>query len=270
MRIIILGSKTGMLSNYVYTYLSKFYGNIHLISRKQLDALTCSIYDIQNVIEDADVVINAIGIIPQKHDMEKDKKIFIRVNSIFPHMLASLCLDKKLIHIITDCVFSGKKINGNYNEKDEHDETNIYGISKSLGEPSSACVIRTSIIGEEIKNNGKNLSLLEWIKSNKDGIIKGYVNHAWSGVTCLELSKIIYKIISERLYWKSVRHIYSNTVSKYELVSLINKYYELNIKVNEYKTLETVDKSLTSIYDKMFDIPTLEEQIKELSKFKLS
>ena len=266
MRIVVLG-KNGLLGNYIYSYLSNFYKDVIGITRKQLDALTCSIYDIQNVIEDADVVINCIGIIHQKHDMEKDKKIFIRVNSIFPHMLASICLDKKLIHITTDCVFSGRK--GNYNEKDEHDETNIYGISKSLGEPSSACVIRTSIIGEQL-NDKEGKSLLNWVKSNKNGEIKGFTSHLFSGVTCLELSKIIYKIISERLYWKGVRHIYSNTVSKYELVSLINKYYDLNIKVNEYKTLETVDKSLTSIYDKMFDIPTLEEQIKELSKFKLS
>jgi dTDP-4-dehydrorhamnose reductase len=147
-----------------------------------------------------------------------------------------------MIHITTDCVFSGK--DGSYNELSEHDETNDYGMSKSLGELCNATIIRTSIIGEEVQNKR---SLLEWVKSNKGKDINGFVNHFWNGVTCLELSNVIYKIINEKLYWNGVRHIFSpKSVSKFELVSMINEVYNLNIKINPFET-ENVDKTITTI-----------------------
>jgi dTDP-4-dehydrorhamnose reductase len=156
---------------------------------------------------------------------------------------------------------------GNYNKNSIHDEINDYGTSKSLGELCYGTIIRTSIIGEEVINKR---SLVEWIKGNKDGEINGYINHYWNGVTCLELSKIIYKIINENLYWNGVRHIFSpTTVSKYELCNMINNTYGLNIKIKEYNT-EKVDKSISSIYEtiKIFNIPELEEQITRMKIYK--
>jgi dTDP-4-dehydrorhamnose reductase len=86
-------------------------------------------------------------------------------------------------------------------------------------------------------------------------------------VTCLQLAKIIHKIISENTYWKGVRHIYSpTTVSKYELCKMISDIYELNIKVKEFDT-EKVDKSLTTIYQVDIQIPELLDQIKEMREF---
>ena len=168
-----------------------------------------------------------------------------------------------MIHITTDCVFSGK--DGNYNENSIQDEINDYGLSKSLGELCNATIIRTSIIGEEINNKR---SLLEWVKSNKNKEINGFNNHYWNGVTCLELSKIIYQIINKQLFWDGVRHIYSpNSVSKYELVSLINTIYNLNIKINKINTNETVDKTITSNKEIIFNIPDLSIQIQELKNY---
>ena len=136
-----------------------------------------------------------------------------------------------MIHVTTDCVFSGK--DGNYDENSLHDETNDYGTSKSLGELCKATIIRTSIIGEETINKR---SLLEWVRSNRGGEINGFTNHMWNGVTCLQLSKIIEKMIREKFYWEGVRHTFSpRSVSKYELVSLINEIYDLNIKVNKFE-----------------------------------
>ena len=88
--------------------------------------------------------------------------------------------------------FTGKK--GSYNEDDLHDEINDYGTSKSLGELCDATIIRTSIIGEELRNKR---SLLEWVKSNAHGEINGYDNHYWNGVTCLQLSFFIKDIIEK-------------------------------------------------------------------------
>ena len=99
-------------------------------------------------IKNTDIIINCVGIIPQKYKMDNYRS-FIRVNSLFPHRLQKIVekIDAKLIHITTDCVYSGS--NGLYKESDIHDEVNLYGVSKSLGEPENATIIRTSIIGHE-------------------------------------------------------------------------------------------------------------------------
>ena len=172
----------------------------------------------------------------------------------------------KFIHITTDCVFSGLK--GNYTEIDEHDETNNYGVSKSLGELGyNATIIRTSIIGEELKNK---YSLLEWVKKHNHTTLNGYTNHYWNGLTCLQLAKVVDKMINDNIWWKGVRHIFSPTsVTKYKLVKMINNTYKLNNIVEPLETENTINKTLNSIYDNNsnFNIPELNLQIEELHKF---
>lgn len=260
MKIIIFGSN-GMLGNYMKTYFKNKY-DILEINRNIYDAYNSKIEDLERLLKlysnDDVYVINCIGVIPQRHDLQETRK-YIKVNTLFPNTLAQYCdkFNLKLIHITTDCVFNGLK--GNYNENDVHDETNIYGISKSLGEPSNACVIRTSIIGEELQNKK---SLLEWVKSCKNKKINGFINHYWNGVTCLQLSEIIDFMISNNIYWKGVRHVFSpSIVSKFELVKIINDIYNLNITVNEYYDNKNINKSLSTIHESLFSIPDIKTQI---------
>lgn len=273
MKILLFGSN-GMLGSYVKLYLSDKLEIIPLI-RKDYDIDNLSIKSLEKLfiekkMKENDLVINCAGIIHHSSKKRKlDNKLYFKINSLFPVLLSQICneFNIKMIHITTDCVFSGEK--GNYDEKSPHDETNDYGVSKSLGELCNATIIRTSIIGEEINNK---YSLLEWVKSNKNKEINGFINHYWNGVTTLQLSKIIYRIINEKLYWKGVRHIFSqNVVSKYELIVLINNSYNLNIKINKYKTIKNINKSLTTKYDtnKYFLIPKLNIQIEELSNYNI-
>ena len=99
-----------------------------------------------------DIVINCIGIIKQL-PVAKDPLISITINALFPHQLAHACKDvgARMIHISTDCVFSGKK--GEYTEQDFPDADDLYGRTKLLGEVAYPhCVtLRTSIIGHELK-----------------------------------------------------------------------------------------------------------------------
>jgi dTDP-4-dehydrorhamnose reductase len=265
MNIIILGSN-GMLGNYVYTYLSKYTRhNITPIIRQQFDITIDNIDILKNLIIEGNVIINCIGLIP--HAGIRDSKLYIKVNSIFPNMLSILCseLGIKLIHITTDCVFTG--IKGNYIESDFHDETSLYGVSKSLGEHENSTVIRTSIIGEE-KYHKK--SLIEWVKKNKGKNIDGYDNHYWNGVTCLELSKIIANIIDTNKFWIGVRHIFSPTsLSKYELIKLINYTYKLNLTIKKYNTNNTVNRVLNTQYQQIFNIKELNQQIIEMYDFSI-
>lgn len=275
--LVVLGSK-GMLGHTICKYFKMISDpNIKLIEicRNDFDALADPITKIsdivmENIIYDKMdvVIINAIGMIPQagnKYSITNDN--YQKINKDFPHKVADVCelYRWKLIHPTTDCVYTGSK--GLYVETDPHDEGSIYGRSKSEGEPLKHTVIRSSIIGEEISNNR---SLLEWVKSNKGGEIMGFCNHYWNGITCLQYSKIIHTIISENLFWEGVRHILSpRTVSKYELVEMINNVYDLKIKINPHNTATTIDKSLNTIYDtnSIFKIPDLLDQINEMKNF---
>jgi dTDP-4-dehydrorhamnose reductase len=265
MKVFLFGAN-GMLGNYVRSYLSQ--NNIQVISltRKDFDLEELSVLSLKKFLEEKglganDVIVNCAGVIPQaSKDRELSKRNYYKINSILPIILSMLT--PHMIHITTDCVFSGAT--GGYHEYSTHDEINDYGTSKSLGELCDGTIIRTSIIGEELVNKR---SLLEWVISNENRTIKGYSNHFWNGVTCLQLAKIIYEIINQNLYWKGVRHIFSpTTVSKYELCAIINEIYELNIKLKEFDT-EKVDKSLSTIYEVYGNIPELREQLKEMRNF---
>jgi dTDP-4-dehydrorhamnose reductase len=268
MKIYVLGSK-GMLGRYVSTYLNDYYDVVNL-SKNDIDASKENEeglnLKLQNLgIKKNDVIINCIGTIKPMVDALGDLNA-IQVNSVFPRVLANVCekIGVKIIHPTTDCVFTGEK--GSYTESDKHDISDVYGRTKSLGEPNNCTVIRTSIIGEEVH---QKRSLVEWVKSNKNKNVFGFTNHHWNGITCLEFSKICKKIIDNNLYWNGVRHLFSNSVNKLELVTLISNVYELNISVEPKETPEKCDRTLfseTEFY-KTLQIPTLKEQIIEMKNF---
>jgi len=268
MKIFLFGS-SGMLGTYVSKYLSGKYEVIN-INRNNIDASTANIDVLKNLldslsVERDDVLINCIGTIKPRVDELGDLNAIL-VNSVFPHYLSAVSaqISTNLIHITTDCVFSGSR--GSYLENDEHDITDVYGRTKSLGEPSDCTVIRTSIIGEE-KGNAR--SLVEWVKSSSGDSVSGYTNHIWNGVTCLQLAKVIDEIVSKKMYWKGIRHVHSPTsINKYQLLNLLSKVYDLDIEIKPVETSRKCDRSLKSNFN-IFSIPEIERQIQEMRCFKI-
>lgn len=279
-KIIIFGPN-GMLGNYINKYFTRRNWDCVSFSRNEIDLskdnVKIELYNILNSVINSNVgksfiIINCSGVIKQRKYTIFD---LVRVNSEFPHYLElfkneNKNIDLNVIHITTDCVFSGKK--GNYIETDQHDCLDDYGKSKSLGEPKDITVIRTSIIGEEVNNK---LSLIEWVKSKQNQTADGYTEHYWNGVTCLTLAKQIETLIKNKNFWNGVKHFYTKnpygevfTPSKYNLVSSISKVFDLNVNVIPKKT-NIVNRTLNSIYtDGVIDI-SLEQQLIELKKFKL-
>jgi dTDP-4-dehydrorhamnose reductase len=260
--IVIFGSN-GMLGNYMVHVLSHS-DTIIALKRNDFNIETDpweKLYKILHMYKPT-VIINCAGLIPQRN--LKYIKPYYRINSVFPHKLQNYCnkYPCKLIHITTDCVFSGDK--GNYNEAQCPDPVNTYGRSKYLGEPLDACVIRTSIIGEEINNKR---SLLEWVKVQT--IINGFLNHIWNGVTCLKLSEIVQEIIQKKLFWKGIRHIHSpNSVSKFHLCKIIRDIYKLNINILSIDAPTKIDRTLLTLYP-TFTIESIEDQLKKQKEFHL-
>ena len=265
MNIVLFGS-TGMLGRYIYNVLKNDYNIICIIRDDydiENDIWSKLEYILSNNLKENDIIINCAGIIPQKYKNDNYKS-YIRVNTLFPHKLNEISKKNKykFIHITTDCVFDGSK--GNYCANDIHTSKDIYGISKSQGEPEDATIIRTSIIGEELY--GKK-SLIEWVKSNKNGQIKGYNNHYWNGVTCLTLANYIKNIIDNNDFWKGVKHINSpEIISKYKLCKYINEIYNLNIEVIP---IEKEYKNLSLLGDFFFKIDTIYNQLNEQKNFNI-
>jgi len=271
-KVIILGS-TGMLGSAVGAYFEKIEGmKIYLSYRNEEVKYGKNVFYFDPLIEDTwknipeledAYVINCIGTI--KPFMDSNIEAAILINSHFPHRLATLCKEKnaKLIHITTDCVFSGRE--GEYTEESLHDALDSYGKSKSIGEPvKNAMVIRTSIIGPEIH---KDASLVAWVKSMAGKDAKGFLNHFWNGVTTKQYAKVCEHIIREDLYEIGLFHVFSpQTVNKHELLQLINDKYALNINISAVSVDQPVDRTLSTIKDLngVLRVPSLVEQIEEM------
>jgi len=243
-KVVILGS-TGMLGNSVAKVfdnsnfeVNKSYRKEEFSSGKEMfyfDALNSSL----DSIPECDYLINCIGII--KPYMNSSLKDNIYINSIFPHELSDWCEKNgtKMIHITTDCVFSG--LTGFYTEDSAHDCLDEYGKSKSLGEPKNCMTLRTSIIGEEIHSYS---SLISWVKSQNGNEISGYTNHLWNGMTTMQYGECCMQIINENLFERGLYHIHSDDVSKFELVSLIADSFNLEIKINPVVVKESCNRTL--------------------------
>ncbi len=211
-------------------------------------------------IGDVDYVINAIGItIPYSL---KDTTATFFINSAFPHILASY-FGEKLIHITTDCVYDGKE-GYPYSEKSLKSPVDVYGISKSLGEPNNALTIRTSIIGEELE--GFN-SLLEWFLKQKNQTINGFAEHYWNGVTTKEFGNICDRIISnpEKYPKTGIYHVFSTIVSKYEMLLSFKQKFNINCVI-EKESNNKINRTLSTIHEfnSLLKIPTFREMINEL------
>jgi dTDP-4-dehydrorhamnose reductase len=190
-----------------------------------------------------DVVINAAGVIKQLPE-SVDSVRTLKINSVFPQRLAELSVEYgfRLITLSTDCVFSGTK--GNYSEADVPDAETLYGISKLLGEVTNhnCLTIRTSIIGRELTTAH---SLVEWFLNNRGGAVKGYANAIYSGFPTIVLAEILPGIIAEHPELRGVYHISSDPINKFDLLKLLNKYYQANINIEPCED-HVIDRSLDS------------------------
>ena len=190
-----------------------------------------------------DAVINCIGIIKQLPTAQ-DPIISLTVNSLFPHRLANLCQAAcaRLIHISTDCVFSGRK--GMYSEDDVSDAEDLYGRSKYLGELSgpASLTLRTSIIGRELSTTS---GLVEWFLSNRDGKVSGYRRAIYTGFSTLALSRIIADVIERHHDLSGVYQASSEPINKYDLLCLLRDAFRVQVAI-EPDDRVCIDRSLDS------------------------
>ncbi len=212
-----------------------------------------------------DAVINCIGIIKQLKEAS-DPVLTISLNSLFPHRLASLCatLGARLVHMSTDCVFSGRK--GAYTEDDLPDPEDLYGRSKLLGEVDrpGSLTIRTSIFGRDFL---KQDALLEWFLSNRGGTVKGYKNAVYSGFPTQVLARIIGDLLANQPGLDGLVQVASAPISKYALLTMLKDAMDLDIRIEPFDD-RPCDRSLSAarfVRATGYHIPSWEEMVAELA-----
>jgi dTDP-4-dehydrorhamnose reductase len=208
-----------------------------------------------------DVVINCIGITKQ---LAEDPVEAITLNALFPHQLAEICTQAgaRLIHISTDCVFSGNR--GCYTESDSPDPVDLYGRTKLLGEVIGThhLTVRTSFIGHEL---GTKHGLLEWFLAQK-GAVQGYARVYWSGFTSTALARILLELALRRGV-SGLLHVGGEEISKYDLLCRLQNAFGRTDVTIERSEQPVCDRSLDNGRFRQLSIayPGIDEMIHELA-----
>jgi len=225
MRILILGAN-GMLGSMMeFVGSTQTSATVMPIYRYHYNALTQPLSVLKGYITDNCCIVNCIGAIPQKKYSNEE---ITQLNTTFPLELAALCheMNIPLIHISTNCVFSGTR--ADCLESETPDAMDFYGQSKAMGEPSTCVVLRSSIIGPEVAGAS---GLLEWFLHSQESV-SGYTDHFWNGLTTLELAKTIYGIIDRQEFTPRIQHLYSeNTLSKYDILMEAKRLFDKTITI---------------------------------------
>ena len=274
-KILLLGS-AGMAGQILKVELHKLKDQIELvdiarnskISKPKIQLDVSDFAQLEDIINKGnfDFIINCVGVLNNFAEDNPDQAILI--NSYLPHFLEKVTSESiaKIIHISTDCVFSGKS--GRYIESDFKDGIGFYAQSKALGEivNSKDLTIRTSIIGPDLNFNG--IGLFKWVY-NQRGAINGYTRAYWSGVTTIELAKVILEIINLSSVPTGIIHLTNSTkISKFDLLTIIKNVFELkDIQIIEYHNYE-VDKTFVNTRNDInLKVPSYLDMILEMKEW---
>lgn len=265
MKFLILGS-TGMAGHLITTYLREGGHEVCGLSRRKifphvditLDVTHCD--ELAEIIRGGnfDCVVNCVGVLNRAAD--DHKTLAVRLNSELPHFLAEATADlpTKIIHLSTDCIFSGAR--GGYREDDLPDGRTFYDRSKALGElvDGKNITFRNSIIGPDLERDG--IGLLNWFLQ-RTGTVNGYTKSIWSGVTTLFLAQMIEPAAVENLH--GLFQLTNNTpITKHDLLKLFAKVFRKDIQI---LPTEGVAADKTLLNGKTFGVaPSYEQMLVDL------
>jgi len=257
MRVLVLGAN-GMIGSTVLRVLSEkkdwqVYGSVRdgslkrffsaEIGERLIDGIDVEHPDSLVRILDQirpNVVVNCAGLTKHKPEAE-NPLISIPINTLMPHRLAGLCklVGLRLIHVSTDCVFSGEK--GSYSEDDFADARDVYGKSKALGEVDypHAITLRTSTIGHELQSN---YGLLDWFLS-QEVRCKGYTRAVFSGLPTVIFAQVVRDVVIPRTEMSGVYNVAAKPINKFDLLKMIADVYGKSIDIVPDDKL-VIDRSL--------------------------
>lgn len=171
-----------------------------------------------------------------------------------------------MIHITTDRLFEGRE--GSYTGGTSYDELDVYGRTKSLGEPENCLVIRTSIIEEERHHKR---SLIQWAKSQAGKEVRGFVNRSRNKLMCLEFAKMVLRLIARESRWTRERYLSApKVITKLEVLRLMSEVFQIYLKLRSPETPVPCHRTLVTDFPEIFSrcvIPDLRQQLNEIRSF---
>lgn len=269
MKFLVLGCN-GMAGHLISLYLKEQGHNVLGFAREKSDLVDSVAGDAMDTafikeivgVNKFDSIINCIGLLNQFAENNKANAVYL--NSYLPHYLAQLTegTNAQIIHMSTDCVFSGKR--GQYTENDLRDGNTFYDRTKALGEleDDKNITLRNSIVGPDIKKTG--IGLLNWFMQQQ-GSVTGYIGALWTGQTTLQLAKTMEAAAREKAHGL-FNTVPETSISKCELLKLFNKY----MRNNEINIIPVdkcaADKSLKRTrFEFDYAIPDYEKMVAELA-----
>lgn len=216
--------------------------------------------NLPDLVHQYDAVINCIGVLNKAVDAETDRGIWL--NSYMPHVLAKHA--KRVIHISSDCVFSGHD-HGGYHEGDFRSSDTLYGRTKALGEliDDRNLTIRTSIVGPDISPDG--IGLFNWFMQQNESVY-GYTNAIWGGVTTLVLADAVHTALEQGAV--GLYHLTNGEkISKLKLLELFNTLRLEPVTIIPSNAVNE-DKSLVSVQGSfLFEVPPYDVMVRGIGEW---
>ncbi|GHV28381.1 NAD(P)-dependent oxidoreductase [Synergistales bacterium] len=264
MKLLILGAG-GMAGHVAAIRLAELGHTVTGFARRKLpfcgtivgDATTA---DLPEILSSYDAVINCIGVLNKAVDAEPHKGIWL--NAYLPHLLAAH--SKRVIHLSTDCVFSGHE-GGGYKEGSFRSADTLYGRSKALGElnDSRNLTIRTSIVGPDINEEG--IGLFNWFMK-QNGTVGGYRCAFWSGVTTIVLANAIHAALAQNI--TGLYHLTNgDKISKYELLKLFGELRSEPVTITPSDAVNEDKSLICARTDFDFKVPTYAEMVRSMGEW---
>jgi dTDP-4-dehydrorhamnose reductase len=281
MRVLVIGG-AGMLGHKLVQRLGRDFDSWTTLRGTAASVARYGIFDADKIVPGVDVhdfdtvvgavarvrpqaIVNCVGIIKQLA-AARDPVPSLTINSLLPHRLQSLAAaaGARLVHISTDCVFSGRK--GMYTEDDPSDALDLYGRTKFLGEAAGpgALTLRTSIIGRELAGAS---GLVEWFLSQRGGRVEGYTRAIYTGFTTEVLARVIASVLRDHEHLHGTLQVSSAPIDKCALLRLLDRAYGTHTEIVPSDRV-AVDRSLDSSRFRAltgFAPPSWQEMIDEMA-----
>lgn len=263
MRILILGA-SGLIGHKLWQVLGRRFEDVHCaLHGSQATLSKFGVFNGAKVhehvaVEDwtlleallarvrPQVVLNCAGI-TKRRAIINNAIHAITVNALMPHRLSRWAGEHnaRVIHFSTDCVFDGK--DGPYTEQSPTTGKDAYGQTKALGEIryDHCLTIRSSFIGRELSVHSE---LLDWLLAQNGKKIKGFSQAWYSGISTLEMARIVGDIIAHRPDINGLHQLSTlEPINKFDLLCLARDAFKVDVEIipdPSFVTSPTLDSSL--------------------------
>lgn len=207
------------------------------------------IKDINNcrrVLKDTDVVINCAAYVKVDESENNPEEAFM-VNAIGARNVALVCNERKMknIYISTDFIFDGEK-NKPYQEDDQPNPIDVYGLSKYAGEilTRNYCtkfyIMRSASLYGEKGARGKEGNFVDWMvkKANNNEIIKVVDDIVMSPTYTKDAAEMVKNIIEKELPYGIYHVVNQGYCSWFEFAKKIFRFLDIDANLFPIKSDE--------------------------------